>query len=179
MTTIRAILTDIEGTTTPISFVTDVLYPYARARLPDFLRTRAADPEVSRIISEVEGAAGAKLDPAGVITRLLAWMDADEKIAPLKDLQGIIWEDGYREGELRTEVYEDAACWLRRWRAIGLRLYVYSSGSVRAQKSIFTYTDSGALSELFSGYFDGPGQRTSSMLCFAVVQNSRVRFCRL
>jgi enolase-phosphatase E1 len=151
---IRAILTDIEGTATPIQFVTDVLYPYARERLAGFVRNRATDPEISRIISEVQARTSAELDVAGVVAQLLAWTDADQKIAPLKDLQGMIWEDGYREGELRTEVYEDAARWFRWWHAAGIRLYVYSSGSVRAQRSIFAHTEAGDLGALFSDYFD-------------------------
>ena len=149
-----AILTDIEGTTTPISFVTEVLYPFARGRLPDFLRERANDPEVARIIAEVQSDAGGPMDLEGVIDQLLGWMDADRKAAPLKDLQGIIWEQGYRDGALRTQMYQDAAQWLRRWHAAGLGLYIFSSGSVQAQRSIFANTDHGDLDTLFSGYFD-------------------------
>jgi enolase-phosphatase E1 len=151
---IRAILTDIEGTTTPISFVTKTLYPYARARLSTFLRDHARDAEVEKIIAEVKTAIGEECGLDGVIAQLLAWMDADRKAAPLKDMQGIIWEQGYAEGALVTEMYKDAARWLRQWLAAGLRLYVFSSGSVRAQKAIFAHTDQGNVGALFSGYFD-------------------------
>lgn len=150
----RAILVDIEGTTTPISFVTEVLYPYARERLGGFLRERSGDAEVSKIIAAVQTEAGRELDLEGVIAQLLSWMDADRKVAPLKDLQGMIWERGYAEGALSTQMYEDAARWLREWHAEGLRLYVFSSGSVEAQKAIFAHTDHGDIGALFSGYFD-------------------------
>jgi enolase-phosphatase E1 len=150
----RAILTDIEGTTTPIRFVTEVLYPYARERLPAFVRERAAEPEIARIITEVQSEAGPALDLEGVIAYLLAWMDADRKAAPLKDLQGLIWGQGYAVGELVTPVYEDAVRGLRAWHAAGLKLYVYSSGSIQAQRAIFAHTDHGDLGALFSDYFD-------------------------
>jgi enolase-phosphatase E1 len=150
----RAILTDIEGTTTPIRFVTEVLYPYARERLPLFLREHAADAEIAGIIAEVRSQAGRELDLEAVIAQLHAWMDADRKIAPLKDLQGLLWTQGYADGELSTEIYDDAARGLRAWHAAGIGLYVYSSGSVQAQKAIFAHTDHGDLGALFSGYFD-------------------------
>ncbi len=150
----QAILTDIEGTTTPIRFVTQVLYPYARARLPGFLRERAQDVEVARIVAEVQAEAGRQLDLEGVIAQLLAWMDADRKVAPLKDLQGLIWEQGYAEGALTTQMYEDAARRLQEWHTAGLGLYVFSSGSVHAQRAIFAHTDHGDIGALFSGYFD-------------------------
>jgi enolase-phosphatase E1 len=102
-------------------------------------------------------------------------MDADDKKAPLKDLQGIIWEDGYREGDLRTPVYEDAARWLRRWHAAGLRLYVYSSGSVRAQRSIFAHTNAGDLGALFSDYFDTRvGHKRESVSYQRIAQSIRL-----
>ena len=151
---IRAILTDIEGTTTPIRFVIEVLYPYARQRLAPFLREQAHDPEIQAIIAQVRSEAGRELDLEGVIAQLLAWMDADRKIAPLKDLQGLLWARGYADGELVTEVYADAARSLRTWHAAGLKLYVYSSGSVQAQRAIFTHTDHGDLGALFADYFD-------------------------
>jgi enolase-phosphatase E1 len=149
-----AILTDIEGTTTPISFVTQVLYPFARDRLPAVVWERAEEPEVARIVAEVQAESGQPLDLGGVVAQMLAWMDEDRKAAPLKDLQGIIWEQGYREGSLQTQMYDDAARWLKRWHAAGMRLYVFSSGSVQAQRSIFAYTDHGDLEKLFSGFFD-------------------------
>lgn len=152
--TYAAVLTDIEGTATPLRFVTQVLYPYARARLADFVRRHAEEPEVAALLEEVRGEAGRRLDLQGVVDRLLLWMDADRKAAPLKELQGLLWEAGYLKGELLTRVYPDAARRLREWNASGLRLYVYSSGSTRAQRAIFANTDQGDLGPLFSGYFD-------------------------
>lgn len=151
---IQAIVTDIEGTTTPISFVTDVLYPFARERLPRFVVNHEREPEVIRILDEVGALAGRPLDRDGRVAQLLAWMDADRKVAPLKDLQGMIWEQGYRGGALVSELYADAARCLREWHGQGLRLYVFSSGSVQAQKLIFAHTNHGDLGPLFSGYFD-------------------------
>lgn len=151
---IQAIVTDIEGTTTPIRFVTETLYPYARQRIPGYVREHGDEPEVRRILDEVRQAAGRALDMDGAIAQLLAWMDADRKVAPLKELQGMIWAQGYRDGALITDLYADAAQQLRAWHAQGLRLYVFSSGSVQAQKLIFAHTRHGDLTPLFSGYFD-------------------------
>jgi len=145
-----AIVTDIEGTTTRIAFVHDVLFPYARARLPEFLRAHADRPDVSAALAEV-----AQLAPgADPLATLLGWMDADAKIGPLKALQGMIWEAGYAQGALTGELYPDVAPALRRWRTAGVRLFVYSSGSVAAQKLLFRQSDHGNLEGLFSGFFD-------------------------
>ncbi|HEX9810942.1 MAG TPA: acireductone synthase [Burkholderiales bacterium] len=151
---IRAILTDIEGTTSSLSFVKDVLFPYARARLPEFVRAHADDPEVRRILADVRREAGAALDDNVLIERMLRWIDEDRKLTPLKALQGLIWEAGYRNGELIGHIYDDANDALHRWHDRGLRLYVFSSGSVKAQKLLFGHTEKGDLQPLFEGYFD-------------------------
>jgi enolase-phosphatase E1 len=145
-----AIVTDIEGTTTPIAFVRDVLFPYARARLGGFLADHAQDPAIARIVAE----AAALADGEPVEQALLRWMDADAKVTPLKTLQGLIWDDGYRRGELKGMIYPDVPPVLRSWHAAGIALYVYSSGSEAAQKLIFGHSDAGDLSLLFSGFFD-------------------------
>ncbi len=150
----KAILTDIEGTTSSLSFVKDVLFPYARAHLPDFVREHANEPPVREPLDEVRRLVGKTLSDEEVIAELLQWIDEDKKITPLKTLQGMIWSAGYREGDYRGHVYEDAARGLRKWNERGLRLYVFSSGSVFAQKLIFGYSDFGDLTPLFSGYFD-------------------------
>ena len=145
-----AVVTDIEGTTTRISFVHDVLFPYARARLPDFLGERGAEPEIAAALAEVR-----QLAPnAPELATLLSWMDADAKITPLKTLQGLIWGEGFATGALRGELYADVAPALRAWHAAGVRLYVYSSGSVAAQRLLFRHTQEGDLAGLFSGFFD-------------------------
>jgi enolase-phosphatase E1 len=152
---IRAILTDIEGTTSSLSFVKDILFPYARARMADFIRSHADDEMVGNLLNEVREAVGdPMLDNEAVISRLLAWIDEDRKITPLKVLQGLIWEEGYRRGDFQGHVYEDAVRRLRVWHAQGLRLFVFSSGSVRAQELLFAHTAFGDLRPLFSDHFD-------------------------
>ncbi len=151
---IRAILTDIEGTTSSLSFVKEVLFPYARARLGDFVRRRADDPQVKPLLAEVRRIAGRSLDLDGIVAQLEAWSDRDEKFPPLKALQGMIWQAGYENGDFQGHVYEDAVEKLREWKAQGLGLYVFSSGSVPAQRLLFGHTPYGDLTPLFSGFFD-------------------------
>ena len=148
----KAILTDIEGTTSSIAFVKETLFPYARARIGDFCRAHADDPEVAANLAAVRGEG--ELDLEGVIDRLETWIDEDRKETSLKALQGLIWRKGYEDGAYHGHMYPDAVAGLKRWRAEGLKLYVYSSGSVAAQKLLFGHTASGDLNELFSGYFD-------------------------
>ena len=153
--TVRAIVTDIEGTTTDINFVHKVLFPYAHAKLPDFLRENAEAPVVAEQIQAVRDVmqdADASLE--AVIATLLHWIDTDQKVTPLKALQGMVWADGYQRGDFTGHLYADVAPALRQWQAEGKALYVYSSGSVQAQKLLFGYSDEGDLTPLFSGYFD-------------------------
>lgn len=149
-----AIITDIEGTTTPIAFVRDVLFPYARARLPELLATAgdptAADPEIAAALAELDRLAPGR----DRLATLQAWMDADAKVTPLKTLQGLIWRQGYRSGAIAGELYPDVAPALRRWARAGLRLYVYSSGSEEAQRLLFGHSVAGDLTPLFAGFFD-------------------------
>jgi enolase-phosphatase E1 len=151
---IQAIVTDIEGTTSALSFVKEVLFPYARARLPEFVRARYGDPEVKKQVEAVRHIVGRDLELEEVIEQLIRWSDADEKISPLKALQGMIWEAGYRAGEFQGHVYPDAVAKLKAWKAEGYRLYVFSSGSVQAQKLLFAHTPWGDLTHLFAGFFD-------------------------
>jgi enolase-phosphatase E1 len=152
---IRAVLTDIEGTTSSLSFVKDVLFPYARAHLAAFVREHAQDPRVAPQLEAVRREAGDPvLSPEAVIDHLIDWIDQDRKITPLKALQGMIWENGYRNGDFQGHIYPDAEQVLRDWQARGLALYVYSSGSVQAQKLLFAHTAFGDLTPLFDGYFD-------------------------
>lgn len=152
---IRAVLTDIEGTTSSLSFVKDVLFPYARARIGDFVRTQREDPQVARLLDDARAEAGdPRMDLESVIAVFTRWIDEDRKVTPLKALQGLIWEAGYRNGAFHGHIYPDTAPALRRWKASGLDLYVYSSGSVHAQKLLFGHTAEGDLTPLFSRYFD-------------------------
>lgn len=149
------ILTDIEGTTSSISFVKDVLFPYARAKLPAFVREHGHDPEVRRWLDAVavEISASACQD-AVIVETLQGWIDEDRKHTALKALQGMVWQAGYREGDFTAPLYPDVAPALRAWHAAGHTLAVYSSGSVPAQKLLFAHTDAGDLTPLFSGFFD-------------------------
>jgi len=151
---IRAILTDIEGTTTSISFVFDVLFPYARAHIADYVHDHADEPTVQAQLDAVAAEAGRDLTLDESIDQLIAWIDADRKVTPLKALQGMIWAAGYRDGAFTGHVYPDAAARLREWHAAGIELYVYSSGSVQAQQLLFGYSDAGDLTPLFKGWFD-------------------------
>lgn len=151
---IKAILTDIEGTTSSLSFVKDVLFPYARERMADFVRDHAHDAAVRKPLNDIKHIVGRDLSDHQITEQLIRWIDEDKKITPLKALQGMIWEDGYRRDAFKGHVYEDAVRKLRQWKSQGMRLYVFSSGSVHAQKLLFAHTEYGDLTPLFSGYFD-------------------------
>lgn len=151
---IKAIVTDIEGTTSSLSFVKDVLFPYARSHLADFVRSHAQESAIKSLLEEVCQVIGEQLDTEQIIIQLINWMDEDKKITPLKSLQGLIWEAGYQQGDFMGHIYSDAAEQLKKWHLQGLALYVYSSGSVYAQKLLFAHTEFGDLTPLFSGYFD-------------------------
>ncbi|WP_031524802.1 acireductone synthase [Siccibacter colletis] len=152
---IRAIVTDIEGTTSDIRFVHNVLFPYARERLAEVVRTRqASDPVRSALSALREEIAAPQADTDTLIATLLRFMDEDRKSTALKALQGHIWRDGYLNGDFTGHLYPDVVPALQAWRARGIDLYVYSSGSVAAQKLLFGYSDAGDITSLFSGYFD-------------------------
>ena len=151
---IKAIVTDIEGTTTSISFVHDILFPYARKHIADYVRDHAEDPHLVPYLNDVRLKAGDALDLEGVINQLIAWIDQDKKITPLKAIQGLIWEQGYQEGDFHGHIYSDAYENLKKWHKQGIKLYVYSSGSVYAQQLLFGHTEYGDLNSLFSGNFD-------------------------
>lgn len=151
----KAILTDIEGTTSSIRFVKDVLFPYARRRLPAFIETHADTPELQHWLHEAAKEAGwVAASRQEIIDLLISWIDADRKSTALKALQGMIWKDGYESGEYRAHLYPEVAARLRAWRGEGKRLYVYSSGSVPAQQLFFGHSEAGDLTPLFDGYFD-------------------------
>ena len=171
MIEIRAIVTDIEGTTSSIDFVRDVLFPYARKRLPAYVETHGDTPEVQHWLHEAAKEAGIiEASRQEIIEMLLRWIDEDRKSTALKALQGMIWKDGYEAGDYRAHVYPEVPARLRAWRAQGLKLYVYSSGSVPAQKLFFRYSEAGDLGPLFAGYFDtqtGPKRDATSYSAIA------------
>ncbi len=161
---VRAVLTDIEGTTSSIAFVHETLFPYAARVLPDYLRDHAT--EHTKLVDAVREEAG---EPSANIERVIAilleWIAADKKATPLKAIQGHIWSHGYETGAFTGHIYDDAADALQRWHACGVALYVYSSGSLKAQKLLFGHSDAGDLTPLFAGYFDtttGPKRESSS-----------------
>ncbi len=151
---IKAIITDIEGTTSSLSFVKECLFPYARAHVGEFLQENVTNETVQQLLADLNSEVGKELDLEQAITQLIQWIDEDKKITPLKSLQGLIWESGYKRGELTGHLYADAIRNLQMWKAEGFDLYVYSSGSVYAQKLLFAHTEVGDLTPLFSGYFD-------------------------
>jgi len=165
---IRGILLDIEGTTTPISFVYDVLFPYARRHLDRYLAANLGAPgvmEVAALLADewsADAARGESVprrrphqnDAASLSEYLNSLMDRDRKSPGLKLLQGRIWEQGYDDGELRGEVFADVPPAFARWRDAGLMIAIYSSGSVLAQRLLFAHSDHGDLTRWISRYFD-------------------------
>src|SRR5690554_2386317 len=151
---VSAVLTDIEGTTSSISFVKDVLFPYARKALPGFVKARSQDPAVRKWLDVVATENGGVCQDAVVVEVLQGWIDQDRKHTALKALQGMIWADGYATADFTAHIYADAAESLQRWKAEGVPLYVYSSGSVPAQRLFFGHSDAGDLTGLISGWFD-------------------------
>ena len=148
------ILTDIEGTTSSISFVKDVLFPYARERLPAFIAAHGDEPRVRELLDQVAAEHGAMCDDAMIAEVLQGWIDEDRKHTALKALQGMVWEAGYEQGDFTAPLYADVAPALHAWHDLGHRLAVYSSGSVPAQKLLFSHSDAGDLVPLFSDFFD-------------------------
>jgi len=168
ITGLQHVLLDIEGTTCPVSFVGEVLFPYAQQQLPVFLAEQAQNPTVKNLIDKVFEAWSQDTDPEAVslgkryaaknieaATNYLSWLiEKDRKLTPLKELQGLIWRQGYDKGILKAPLYADVPEALKRWRDAGLRLSVYSSGSVNAQKLLYQHSTYGDLSNLFDHWFD-------------------------
>jgi enolase-phosphatase E1 len=168
--TIKAILTDVEGTTSAISFVKKTLFPYAREHMAEFVATHGDNPEVRALLEETCRMEGHAFDQEWAVQKLIQWIDEDRKAPPLKAIQGLIWEYGYENGDFQGHLYEDAYRGLKRWHEQGLKLYVFSSGSVRAQKLMFAHTAWGDLTPWFSGHFDtrtGPKQESASYRAIA------------
>lgn len=158
-----AVLLDIEGTISPISFVRDTLFPYSRDRLEGFVSDNFMSPIVQDILAQAKALAGG----SDAVSALLGWQARDVKAPPLKKLQGLIWESGYRSGALRSTIFSDALRAVKQWNSEGLPLYIYSSGSVQAQQLFFEFSATGDLRPLFSEFFDtdvGPKTEPSSYL---------------
>jgi enolase-phosphatase E1 len=163
---IAAVVLDIEGTTSPTSSVREDLYDYTRAQLPRWLTENRTDAAIPIIMATRELAERPDADEAETAAILRDWLDSDVKAEPLKAVQGLICHEGFRTGALHGEFFPDVPPALAAWRAGGLDLYVYSSGSVRNQRDWFTFARGGALAALIGGYFDlstaGPKQESSS-----------------
>ena len=161
---IRAILTDIEGTTSSIHFVHQVLFPYAAKAMPEFLRSQQQNPEVAPILTALQQELALPgLDLLAMDAQLQEWIRIDLKHPLLKALQGLIWRAGYESGAYKAHVYPEVAACLAAWSSNYL-LYVYSSGSIQAQKLFFGHSIDGDLRRYFRGYFDtsSGGKREAS-----------------
>lgn len=169
---VKALIVDIEGTTTPIGFVKETLFPYAEENVESFLTKRYDDEETQQDIKAlqelaakdkadgVEGVVeipkeGSKEDIIKAVVDNVKWqMDEDRKTTALKQLQGHIWREGYKTGQIKAELFEDVGPALQQIVEEGVNVYVYSSGSVEAQKLLFGNTEEGDLLELFTDFFD-------------------------
>lgn len=163
----RAIVLDVEGTTTPVAFVYTVLFPYARAHAAAYLQrenSEARQPALDRLHAEQREDLARGLRPPAPLVEYIGWlMDQDRKSPGLKALQGLVWREGFESGELHGQVYPDVPLALERWRTHGLEIYIYSSGSVLAQQLLFGSTHAGDLTAYLNGYFDtGVGAKTSA-----------------
>jgi enolase-phosphatase E1 len=178
-----AVVVDIEGTTTPVRFVYDVLFPYARQAVGPFLRRRGSEPEVAADLALLRREHAAEPPapgppppwpatdgPTDAVAYVHWLMDQDRKSTGLKALQGRIWEEGFRSGTLRSDVYDDVPPAFRRWHAEGRGPWIFSSGSVLAQKLLFGHTHAGDLTPLIAGYFDtttGPKKEAATYVRIA------------
>jgi len=184
------VLLDIEGTITPIEFVHDVLFPYARTHAKSYLTSHFDAPEVQADIGklreehEIDQQQG--LDPPklcdgsrdeqiNAVVSYVDWLiDRDRKSTGLKSLQGKIWEEGYADGALRAPLYPDVMSACERWGRAGLRMAIFSSGSVAAQKLLIAHTDAGDLTTFIDAYFDTTtGPKTASKSYRAIADSLR------
>lgn len=161
------VVLDIEGTTTDLSFVHEVLFPYATEHLPTFLKENLSDTLVRELVENAARALEVPFEGEGsldeVLQGLYRWISEDRKIGVLKALQGLIWKQGYLTGELKAHIYEDVCGAVQSWKEQGFRVGIYSSGSVEAQKLLFAHTDYGDLNEYLDFYFDtNVGQKKQS-----------------
>jgi enolase-phosphatase E1 len=184
LTDIDAVLLDIEGTTTPVDYVFGVLFPFARQRAESFLLAHADDPAVQadlRLLrqeyeAETEAAVPPwdRSSPVGAVPYIHDLIGLDRKSTGLKSLQGKIWDQGYREGNLQAQMFADVPAALQRWVQAGKRVYIYSSGSIQAQQLLFRYSEAGDLTPYLSGYFDtrtGPKREVDSYRKIAAAIN--------
>jgi enolase-phosphatase E1 len=155
---VKFVLTDIEGTTTSVRFVYEVLFPYFRENIQklkehtDHKEVQIAFKQTVNLALDLEGKKLNSVDE--IIETLLRWSKEDRKLTPLKVLQGMVWEEAYKLGEIKGHVYPDVADSLRNWNSEGIQLGVFSSGSIVAQKLLFGHSEAGDLTGYFSAFFD-------------------------
>jgi len=180
---VRLILLDIEGTLSPLAYVHEVMFPFARAEMRPFLEQNLSRPDVAAALDQIAVDAGSAnfeawrpqtASPSDAIPWIVAHahalMDRDVKATGLKQLQGLIWEGGFHSGVLRSAVFPDVAPALREWKNAGVQLRIYSSGSKHAQQLFFAHTEAGDLTSLLSGYYDtttGPKKIPASYTAIA------------
>ncbi len=162
----RGVLLDIEGTTSSISFVYDVMFPYVRDHVATYLNENWTDEAVQEAVSMLAADLGkeraenwldkesAEENQAQVVAGVLRLMDADVKATGLKQIQGLVWKDGFLSGQLVSHLYGDVAECMNRWHDVGIDVRIYSSGSIQAQKLFFGHTVAGDLSGLIGGHYD-------------------------
>lgn len=155
---IKYIMTDVEGTTTSISFVHETLFPFAKRRLADFCKENAQSDIVKDALAltkeTVKAEENKEINDQEAIDKLLYWISSDRKHPALKSLQGYIWEEGYKSGEVKGHIYNDVVPAFQKWINAGFTLGVYSSGSVKAQHLIYEYSEKGNLRPYLSFHFD-------------------------
>jgi enolase-phosphatase E1 len=155
---VRYVLMDIEGTVISVAFVHEILFPFAKHRLASFLHERRHDPDVSRWAAvcrdTIQHETGTRPAYEELPVMLTGWIDQDRKEASLKALQGMIWDEAYRQRAFVPELYSDVLPALTQWRARGIRLGIYSSGSEQAQRLLFAHTNVGDVTSLFEHFFD-------------------------
>ncbi|HEY6288244.1 MAG TPA: acireductone synthase [Nitrospiraceae bacterium] len=155
---VRYVLMDIEGTVISVTFVREILFPFAKQRLASFLHERRHDPDVLRWTAAcqdvIERETGTRPTYKELPVMLTDWIDQDRKLAGLKGLQGMIWGEGYRQRAFVPELYGDVLPALTQWRTRGIRLGIYSSGSEQAQRLLFAHTNAGDVTLLFEHFFD-------------------------
>ena len=152
------ILTDIEGTTTAVKFVYEILFPYFSVNFEEYAFKNIASETLQKQLEAVKetllAEENTQIDNKQAIAQLLAWTQEDRKHPALKHLQGLVWQEGYLNGSLKGHIYEDVAPRLKQWHQAKIGLGIYSSGSVQAQKLLFANTAQGDLTPLFEHYFD-------------------------
>ena len=184
-TGVHHVVVDIEGTTSASAFVFDVLFPYAADRFPAWLDEHAGEADRERIVAAVAAEADlADASTDAVIATLRTWVAEDRKATPLKELQGLIWEQGFADGELISDFFPDALIALSQWHGAGLPISVYSSGSVLAQRNWYAHSPQGDLTDWIAGYYDtanaGPKRESASYRAIAEaigIDPTRLLFC--